>query len=84
YTIMLESKEQRDALQKRLKVAGIPSMVYYPRGLHQQTAYKWMNLDNTDYQNTVYATGHVLSLPMHPYLDEATVDEICKAVLSNI
>ena len=82
YTIMLESKEQRDALQKSLKVAGIPSMVYYPRGLHQQTAYKWMNLDNTDYQNTVYATEHVLSLPMHPYLDAATVDSICKAVLN--
>ena len=81
---MLESKEQRDALQKSLKASGIPSMVYYPRGLHQQTAYKWMNLDNTDYQNTVYATEHVLSLPMHPYLDEATVEGICQNAIKII
>lgn len=81
---MLESKAVRDELQKKLKVAGIPSMVYYPRGLHQQTVYEWMKLDNSNYQNTVFATEHVLSLPIHPYLEEETVDEICKVVLNNV
>lgn len=84
YTVMLESKAVRDELQKKLKVAGIPSMVYYPRGLHQQTVYEWMKLDNSNYQNTVFATEHVLSLPIHPYLEEETVDEICKVVLNNV
>lgn len=80
YTIMLESKEQRDALQKSLKAAGIPSMVYYPRGLHQQTAYRDMELDDDGYTNSVYATGHVLSLPMHPYLCCDNVDLICERI----
>lgn len=80
YTILLETKEQRNLLQKELKAMGIPSMVYYPRGLHQQTAFTDMKLDGADYKNTVYATEHVLSLPMHPYLDEATVDFISNAV----
>lgn len=84
YTIMLDSKEQRNELQKKLKAVGIPSMIYYPRGLHHQTAYKWMNLDQADYQNTIYATEHVLSLPMHPYLEEKTVDEISKNILDNL
>lgn len=81
YTILMDSRDQRDAMQKHLKEKGIPSMVYYPRGLHQQEAYKWMNLADADYPNTMEATNRVLSLPMHPYLTEADVDAVTKAVL---
>ena len=45
-------------------------MVYYPRGLHQQAAYRWMQLPDEEYPNTVRATNCVLSLPMHPYMEE--------------
>lgn len=82
YTILLNSKEERDTMQKHLKNAGIPSMVYYPRGLHQQAAYQWMNLTDARYPNTVEATKRVLSLPMHPYLAEDAVDAIAKVLLS--
>ena len=82
YTILLESKEARDAMQKRLKEAGIPSMIYYPRGLHQQVAYKWMKLTDEYYPNTIEATERVLSLPMHPYLSEKDVEMICEALIS--
>ena len=82
YTILLNSKEERDAMQKHLKNAGIPSMVYYPRGLHQQAAYQWMNLTDAFYPNTVEATKRVLSLPMYPYLAEDAVDAIAKVLLS--
>lgn len=81
YTILMESKEERDAMQKYLKEKGIPSMVYYPRGLHQQEAYKWMNLTDEFYTNTIEATKRVLSLPMHPYLTEEMVDIVAKALL---
>ena len=76
YTILLENKEARDAMQKRLKDKGIPSMVYYPRGLHQQEAYRWMKLPDEWYPNTTEATKRVLSLPMHPYMTEEMVDEV--------
>lgn len=68
YTILLENKAQRDSVQTKLKEKGIPTMVYYPRGLHQQAAYRWMILDDADYPNTIMATQRVLSLPMHPYM----------------
>ena len=61
---------------KRLKEHGIPSMIYYPRGLHQQEAYRWMNLPDEWYPNTMEATGRILALPMHPYMTEETVDQI--------
>lgn len=81
YTLLLESEEQRALLQQKLKEQGIPSMVYYPRGLHQQEAYRWMEFGDEQFPNTIQATKRVLSLPMHPYLDEKTVDEICQAIL---
>ena len=77
YTILLENREERDNIQARLKKKGIPSMVYYPRGLHQQEAYKWMGLRDDVYPNTIKATNRVLSLPMHPYLTEEEVDMVC-------
>lgn len=81
YTIRLESKTQRDMLQNKLKDAGIPSMIYYPRGMHQQQVFKNMLIDDSCYENTCKAVDTVLSLPMHPYLDEDTVDMICNSII---
>lgn len=82
YTLLLDSEVDRDALRDKLKTAGIPSMVYYPRGLHQQKAYADRKFLDEQFPNTVAATKQVLSLPIHPYLDEASVDEVVKALLA--
>jgi len=84
YTILLKDKEERDRAQRELKEKGIPSMIYYPRGLHQQEAYKWMNLPDEWYIKTKEATQRVLSLPMHPYLQEKDMEEICDAVVKAV
>lgn len=81
YTILLDNRQERDAMQKHLKDKGIPSMVYYPRGLHQQAAYAWMNLPDELYPHTIEATNRVLSLPMHPYMTEEVVEQIANALL---
>lgn len=81
YTILLADRAERDSMQVKLKAKGIPSMIYYPRGMHQQVAFAHMHLTDEWYSNTLEATNRVLSLPMHPYLQEEMVDEICKAML---
>ena len=81
YTILLKDREQRDRVQSALKEKEIPTMVYYPRGLHQQKAYAWMNLDESAYSNTTEATARVLSLPMHPYLKEYDQNYVVRALL---
>ena len=79
YTIQLPSREVRDGLQEALKAQGIPTMVYYPKPMHTQTAFAdvkaYVGCPNTD-----KLCDTVLSLPMHPYLDEATVKIVCDAV----
>lgn len=84
YTILLRDRAQRDGLQAALKAQGIPSMIYYPRGLHQQSAYADMNLRDADFPGTVAAAGRVLSLPMHPYLKEEEVEQVANAVAAYI
>jgi len=80
YSILLGDAPQRNGLQSALKADGIPTMIYYPRGLHQQTTYAGMKLPAGWYPNTVASTQRILNLPMHPYLDEATVDDIANRI----
>ena len=77
YTILLEDGKDREAVQAKLKAEEIPTNIYYPRGLHQQEAYRWLGLKDENYPNTVQAARRCLSLPMHPYLTEKDVDRIC-------
>ncbi|MGN0711640.1 MAG: DegT/DnrJ/EryC1/StrS family aminotransferase [Anaerovoracaceae bacterium] len=76
YTIRLENREQRDVVQKALKEKDIPSMIYYPRAIHRQTAYADFGFKDEDYKNTMEAVETVLSLPMHPYLEEKDIEYI--------
>lgn len=78
YTVMLPSSGKRAELQNRLKENGIPTMVYYPRGLHRQTAFSNLNVPDIHLQNTLEAAGRVLSLPMHPYLSEKDMELVAK------
>ena len=80
YTILLENETKRNEAQKALKEQGIPSMIYYPRGLHQQEAYRSMALSDDAFPKTLEATKRCLSLPMHPYLEEADIEKICKVL----
>ncbi len=80
YTIILPDEETRDGLKEHLQSKGIPSMIYYPRGMHQQTAYKDLNVPDSSLPVTSSLTKCVLSLPMHPYLTDEDVDEVCSAV----
>ena len=84
YTVLLANSEQRQAVQAKLKAADIPSMIYYPRGLHQQEAYRKYQLSDADYPNTIEATQRCLSLPMHPYLTEQEIDKICSVIIDMV
>jgi len=86
YTLILEQGTDRNALITALKEKGVPAMVYYPKGLHQQTAYKHFPVAGNGLPVSENLSGRVISLPMHPYLTDAQVDYIAdamKTALSN-
>ncbi len=86
YTIRLKDTAQRDALQASLKAAGIPSMVYYPKPMHLQTAFRAeqpLSFRAEPRNLCPVATslcGRVLSLPMHPYITDEEINTVCSAV----
>lgn len=84
YTMILNSEKERNSLQKKLKEKGIPTMIYYPKPLHQQTVYKEYNFNLNDLSKCEEISKCVLSLPMHPYLKVEDVlmiiDEIKKTL----
>ncbi len=84
YTIMLADNAERTRVQAALQKHGIPSMIYYPRGLHQQKAYSGLHLPDAWYPNTLHAVQTVLSLPLHPYLTDAEIDRISGIIIETI
>ena len=83
YTLRLESEARRDALQASLKAQSIPSMVYYPKPMHAQTAFQHLK-SNITLQTSTKLSQTVLSLPMHPYLSEADIQSVVNAVKASI
>ena len=80
YTIQLDSREQRDGLQAELKKNDIPSMVYYPKPMHMQQAFDGLVFNDKDYVNTIQLCDTVLSLPMHPYLEDTDMNKVVEVI----
>lgn len=80
YTILLKDEEERNRIQTKLKENGIPSMIYYPRGMHQQYCFKDMNLTDNDYPVTSIIRNRCLSLPLDPYKTEEEIYLICNII----
>jgi dTDP-4-amino-4,6-dideoxygalactose transaminase len=80
YTVRARSGQDRDAIMAALKDAGVPTVVYYPRPLHQQTAYREFPTDPAGLPVGEALAGEVFSLPMHPYLDETTQGRVIEEI----
>ncbi|MGO4571541.1 DegT/DnrJ/EryC1/StrS family aminotransferase [Microvirga sp. 2TAF3] len=70
----------REQFQADLKAAGVPTAVYYPKPLNQQTAYKHYPVAGNGVPVSERLAAEVVSLPMHPYLTEEVQDRIIAAV----
>ena len=80
YTIRLPKGTDRDGFAAALKTQGIPTMVYYTKSMHQQTAYKAFPVADGGLPVSERLAHEVISLPIHPYLDAVTQDRIIDAV----
>ncbi len=81
YSILLND---RDRVQKALGEAGVPSAIYYPLPMHLQPAYAPYGNGEGSLPVSEALSKRILSLPMHPYMDDATADRICDTVLAAV
>jgi dTDP-4-amino-4,6-dideoxygalactose transaminase len=80
YTIQLPDGVDRKDFAAVLRRQGIPTMVYYERPIHQQTAYRHYPAVDGGLPVSEKLARNVISLPMHPYLGSATQDSIIECV----
>ncbi len=85
YTIALKDQAQRDRVRAALTERQVPTMIYYPKGLHQQKAYQ-QAADWSDglFPHTTAAAQTVLSLPIHPYMREEDVAMTANIILESL
>ena len=78
FTVRLPEGKDRDAVQKAMGEAGIPTMVYYMKPMHQQGAFAGTGSEAADCPVTEDLCNRVLSLPMHPYMTKEEVETVAK------
>jgi len=77
YTLIVDD---RPSVQARLKEAGIPSVIYYPKSLTQQSGYQDFPIVSSGVPVSDDLPSKVLSLPMHPYLSKDSQAEIIRVL----
>ncbi len=76
YTVLVDD---RDGVQDRMKRAGVPTAVHYPKPLHQQPAYVAL-CDRKPMPVSELLARQVISLPMSADLSETHIDVVVAAL----
>ena len=74
----------RDAVKAELAANGIPTMVYYPKALSDQAAFAGAPMSPGGLEVSRRLTCEVLSLPIHPYLDEQAQARVIEVVRNTL
>ena len=80
YSLLSETESQRNLIQQALSSKSIPTAVYYPKPLHLQTAFKNLGYKKGDFPVSESYGDTIFSLPMHPYMSEASQQEITSII----
>ena len=71
---------KRDALKEALRLAGIPTEIYYPLCLHLQPAFHYLGYQVGALPVAEEASREVLSLPVFPELKDAQQDLVVQSI----
>jgi dTDP-4-amino-4,6-dideoxygalactose transaminase len=80
YTIKLPDGIDRDEVCASMNSAGVPTAIYYPMPMHRQGPYSGFPIAGGSLEGTDRLSKSVMSLPMHPYLDEDVQNTVVSAL----
>jgi dTDP-4-amino-4,6-dideoxygalactose transaminase len=72
--------KDRDALKEHLRLAGIPTEIYYPLPLHLQPAFSYLGYKEGQLPEAEVASREALSLPVYPELSESQQEIVVRSV----
>jgi UDP-2-acetamido-2-deoxy-ribo-hexuluronate aminotransferase len=74
---VIKVKGNKDGIIEKLKEKDIMASVHYPKPLHLQKAYSYLGYKKGDFPIAEKVCNELISLPMHPFLKNKEVIEIC-------
>ena len=80
YTVILPDDLNRELLQEKLKLKNVPTAVYYPIPINEHKPYNHYPVSKAGLETTYKLSKTVLSLPMHPYLNEKDIIYITQSI----
>jgi len=81
YSIQVDDREK---LKTDLNEKGIPTATFYPTPIHLSAAYSHLEYKEDDFQVSESISKRIVSLPMHPFLEETQILTICDAVNKSV
>ena len=72
--------KNRDEVQEKLKLAGIPTAVHYPMPLHLQECFIYLGYKKGDFPISEIVSEEIMSLPMNPYVTDEEIEYITKSL----
>lgn len=72
----------RDALREHMRLAGIPTEIYYPSPLHLERAYAYLGYTRGDFPQSEAASRDTLSLPIFSEITEEQQRAVVRAMAS--
>jgi len=82
YSVLAKDEKHRSTVQSKLREAGIPTAIYYPKPLHLQTAFAHLGYRKGDFPISEDCACRIFSLPMHPYLKPEDQERIVRILNS--
>jgi len=80
YSIRVKDREK---VVEKLKEAGIPTAIHYPKPLHLQEAYADLGYKTGDFPVSEMISQQILSLPISPFLSDVDQVYICKIMVDD-
>ena len=76
--------DDRNRVRTALQNADIPTAVFYPTPIHLSKAYAHLGYKRGDFPVAESCSTRIMSLPMHPYLDEEKIELITSTINASI
>ena len=76
YHLYVVRVPKRDEFRAHLEANGIATAIHYPVPVHLQPAYRELGYSEGDFPVTERLTREIVSLPMHPFLQQADVQYV--------
>jgi UDP-2-acetamido-2-deoxy-ribo-hexuluronate aminotransferase len=68
--------KEREVVQAKLKEQGVPTAVHYPKPLHLQECFAYLDFKEGDFPVSEMISKEIMSLPMNPYISDADIESL--------